>query len=70
MAVTDGPQDVNSDVVFFTGSGTLDSSNLVQINFDTVVFAGQEGKQRLLASLELMVSRIETARLWPVTSAS
>jgi hypothetical protein len=57
-------------VVFFTGSGTLDSSNLVQINFDTVVFAGQEGKQRLLASLELMVSRIETARLWPVTSAS
>ncbi len=70
IADTDGIQMTENSVVFFTGSGTLDSSNLVQVNFDTVVFSGQEGKQRLVAALELITRRVQTAKLWPVTSAS
>ena len=35
IADTDGIQMTENSVVFFTGSGTLDSSNLVQVNFDT-----------------------------------
>lgn len=70
IADTDGIQLTLNSVVFFTGAGTLDSSNLVQVNFDTVVFAGTEGKQRLCAALDLIKARIQTAKLWPVTSAS
>jgi len=70
MAVTDGIQLVGGDVVFFTGSGTLDSSNVVQVNFDTTVFSGTEGKLRLAAALQLISERIETIKVWPVSTAS
>lgn len=70
IADTDGIQLTENSVVFFTGSGTLDSSNLVQVNFDTTVFTGQEGKQRLVAALELISRRIQMAKAWPVTSSS
>lgn len=70
IADTDGIQMTENSVVFFTGSGTLDSSNLVQVNFDTVVFSGTEGKQRLVAALELITRRVQTAKVWPVSTAS
>ena len=70
MAVTDGIQVVNSDVVGFASGGTLDSSNVVQINFDDTVFTGQEGKQRLLAAIELIENRIATTPLWPIDTTS
>jgi hypothetical protein len=75
MAVTDGPQLVNSDVVFFASGGTLDASNVVQINFDDSVFVTTqpglaEGKQRLLAHLQMMIERIQATAVWPVTTAS
>ena len=70
IAATDGIQFVESDVVFAASGGTLDASNLVQVNWDSTVFTGAEGKQRLVAAMELLKRRIETARLWPVTSAA
>lgn len=71
IADTDGIQMTENSVVFATGAGTLDSSQLVQVNWDTVVFGSTpEGKQRLVAALELITRRIQTAKLWPVTAAS
>lgn len=72
IAATDGPQVVGSDVLFAASGGTLDASNLVQVNWDGTAFDGttMEGKQRLCAALKLILQRIQTAKLWPVTSAS
>lgn len=72
IADTDGIQMTEASVVFAASGGTLDASNVVQLNWDGAVFNGtvQEGKQRLLAAIELIKRRIETARLWPATSAS
>lgn len=72
IADTDGIQMTENSVVFAASGATLDSSNLVQLNWDGSVFDGTkaEGKQRLLAAIELIKRRVETAKLWPVTSAS
>jgi len=70
IAATDGIQLVGSDVVGAASGGTLDASNVVQVNFDDTVFTGQEGKQRLLAALDLIVKRIGSAKVWPITSSS
>lgn len=70
IAATDGIQMIGSDVVFAASGGTLDASNVVQVNFDDSVFTGQEGKQRLVAALELIAERVKSARVWPVTDAS
>ncbi len=72
IAATDGPQVTGSDVVFAASGGTLDASNLVQVNWDGTTFDGttMEGKQRLCAALDIIKQRIQTAKLWPVTSAS
>lgn len=65
-----GPQVSGDNVVFDTTGGTLDNSSVCQFNWDDAVFVGQEGKQRLLAHLEIIEQRIETAKLWPITAAS
>jgi hypothetical protein len=71
IADTDGIQLTESSVVFAASGGTLDASNLVQVNFDDAVFtSSQEGKQRLVAALELITRRIQMAKIWPVTSSS
>jgi len=72
IADTDGIQMTENSVVFAASGGTLDASNVVQVNWDGTVFDGTtaEGKQRLVAALELITRRIQTAKLWPVTSAS
>ena len=70
IAATDGPQVIGSDVVFDVTGGTLDNSSVCQFNYDDAVFVGQEGKQRLLAYLELIKNRLASAKLWPATAAS
>lgn len=70
IADTDGIQMTENSVVFAATGGTLDASNVVQVNWDGSVFSGQEGKQRLVAALELITRRVQTAKLWPATSAS
>jgi|GEM_PF-7061344 len=72
IAATDGPQMIGSDVLFAASGGTLDASNVVQVNWNGDVFAGPgaEGKQRLVAALKLLTQRIETAKVWTVTTAS
>ena len=67
---TDGPQVNGDDVVFDIAGGTLDNSSLCQFNWDDTVYVGQEGKQRLLAQLEIIMTRLATAKLWPITAAS
>lgn len=70
IADTDGIQLTENSVVFFASGGTLDASNLVQVNFDDTVFTGMEGKQRLVAALQLILKRVQMAKVWPVTSSS
>jgi len=70
IADTDGIQMTESSVVFAASGGTLNASNVVQVNFDDAVFVGQEGKQRLVAALELLTRRVQAAKVWPVTTAS
>lgn len=70
IAAVDGPQVIGSDVVFDTTGGTLDNSSVCQFNYDDTVFTGQEGKQRLIAYLNLIKARLEAAKLWPITANS
>lgn len=71
IADTDGIQMTESSVVFAASGGTLDASNVVQVNFDDSVFGSTlEGKQRLVAAMELLTRRIQAAKIWPVTSSS
>lgn len=70
VAATDGPQVTGSDVVFDVTGGTLDNSSVVQLNYDDTVFTGIEGKQRLIAHVEIILQRLKSAKLWPATAAS
>jgi hypothetical protein len=71
IAATDGIQLVGNDVVADIAGGTLDNSSVVQLNYDDAVFgSSMEGKQRLLAAIELIKNRVASARLWPITAAS
>lgn len=71
IADTDGIQMTENSVVFAASGGTLDASNVVQVNFDDSVFGSTlEGKQRLVAAMELLTRRIQAAKIWPVTSSS
>lgn len=71
IADTDGIQATENSVVFAASGGTLDASNVVQVNFDDSVFGSTlEGKQRLVAAMELLTRRIQAAKVWPVTSSS
>ena len=70
VTTTAGPQVSGDNVTFDVAGGTLDNSSVCQFNWDDTVFVGQEGKQRLLAHLEIIEQRIEAAKLWPITAAS
>lgn len=70
IAATDGIQIVNSDVLFDVTGGTLDNSSVCQFNWDDAVFVGQEGKQRLVAALDLIRLRLMTAKQFPVEAGS
>lgn len=69
MVETDA-QFAAGDVIGAASGGTLAGSQVVQVVFDDTVFgSSQEGKQRLLAALEVIQSRLEAARVWPVTNS-
>lgn len=71
LAVTDGPQFVGGDVIGAASGGTLAGSQNVQVVFDDSVYgSGLEGKQRLLAALDIIRTRIQGAKVWPITSSS
>ena len=71
IAVTDGPQVVGGDVIGAASGGTLAGSQNLQVVFDDAVYgSSQEGKQRLLAGLDLIRKRIEAAKEWPISSSS
>ncbi len=71
IVAADGPQLVGSDVVFAASGGTLSGSQTAQVVFDDAVYGSTlEGKQRLLAALDLIKKRIENAKVWPVTTSS
>ena len=51
--------------------GTLTGGQVVQIVFDDTVFdTTLEGKQRLIAALEVIEDDIQLARTWPIDSTS
>lgn len=66
-----GPQLNRGNVIGAASGGTLAGSQNVQIVFDDTVFDSTlEGKQRLLAAIEVIEQALETARVWPITSSS
>lgn len=71
LATEASPQLNRGEVVFAASGGTLAGSQSVQVVFDDAVYGSTlEGKQRLLAALEIIEQAIETARVWPVTTSS
>jgi len=68
---TTGPQLLGSDVIGAAAGGTLAGSQNVQVVFDDAVFdSTQEGKQRLLAAMDIIKKRVEVAKSWPISSSS
>ena len=68
---TTGPQLLGSDVIGAASGGTLAGSQNVQVVFDDAVFdSTQEGKQRLLAAMDIIKKRVEVAKSWPIDSSS
>jgi len=68
---TTGPQLLGSDVIGAASGGTLAGSQNVQVVFDDAVFdSTQEGKQRLLAAMDIIKKRVEVAMSWPIDSSS
>jgi len=68
---TTGPQVLGSDVIGAASGGTLAGSQNVQVVFDDAVFdSTQEGKQRLLAAMDIIKKRVEVAMSWPIDSSS
>lgn len=62
---------VNSSVVGAASGGTLAGSQKVQVVFDDTVFTStQEGKQRLLAALDIIRARIASTKVWPIAATS
>lgn len=58
-------------VIGAASGGTLAGSQKVQVVFDDTIFgSAQEGKQRLIAAVEVILERIKSAREWPISSAS
>lgn len=71
LAVTDGVQVVGGDVVGADSGGTLAGGQNVQLVFDDTVYDGTlEGKQRLLAAIDLIRARVASAKAWPISSSS
>lgn len=67
----DNPQVMSGEVVGASAGGTLAGAQVVQVVFDDTVFpATAEGKQRLLAAVELIFDRIGAAKTWPIDSTS
>lgn len=66
-----GPKVLGSDVIGAASGGTLAGSQNVQVVFDDTIYTSTpEGKQRLLAALEVIEQRIEAAKVWPISSSS
>ena len=64
------PQVEGDAVIGAATGGTLAGSQYVQVVFDDSIFTGQEGKQRLLAALQVISDRIASAKVWPIASTS
>jgi hypothetical protein len=71
IARTDGVKVKDSDVVFADSGGTLDASNVVQVNYDDSVFGSTKaGQLKLAAALDVIVKRIQSAKVWPPTASA
>lgn len=71
IGVTDGVQVVGGDVVGAASGGTLAGSQNLQVVFDDAVYdSTPEGKQRLIAGVELILHRIKSAVSYPISSSS
>lgn len=72
LLATANPQSPNrANIVGASSGGTLAGSQSVQIVFDDTVFgSAQEGKQRLIAALDAILSELKTAKTWPIDSTS
>ncbi|MDE2102454.1 MAG: hypothetical protein KGL39_34730 [Patescibacteria group bacterium] len=65
------PQVEGDLVVGASSGGTLAGSQDVQVVFDDTLYdSSQDGKQRLLAALEVIFDRIASAKSWPIDSTS
>lgn len=65
------PQVEGDLVVGASSGGTLAGTQVVQVVFNDGTFASTpEGKQRLLAAIEVIMDRIASAKTWPIDSTS
>ena len=66
-----GSEYVDSNFVGIVSGATLDSSNVVQLNFNDAVFSSsEEGRQRLIDCVDIIKDRLENLKVWPMTASS
>jgi hypothetical protein len=60
-----------ADIVGASSGGTLAGSQKVQLVWDDSVFGSTiEGKQRLIAAVDAILAKLQTAKVWPIDSTS
>jgi len=70
-STAENPQILTNSIVGASSGGTLAGGQVVQLVFDDTKFTSTiEGKQRLLAAVQMIEARLETAKSWPIDSSS
>ena len=70
-STSENPQVNMNSVIGAASGGTLAGSQSVQLVFNDAIYTStQEGKQRLLAAIKVIETRIAGARTWPIDSTS
>lgn len=56
------------DIAISTSGGTLDGSNVVQLNYNDASFTGSEGKTRLILAVEHILDKLQEPDVtWPIS---
>jgi len=72
FSASEAPQSAPSDFTGAATGGTLTgASATVELVFDDAIYgATNEGKQRLVVAVKGILAKLESAKVWPITSSS
>jgi len=71
FSASERPSNPNDFTGAATGGTITGSSGTVELVFDDTVYGStNEGKMRLIAALDALKAKIQSAKVWPITSSS